>query len=162
MLQAATSSDAAQLALGGSAPDVFATGRLDDPRERGPISILPPAQPDAPFAPNACGPRGEACANTRAGDVLSSDAPARLTGPEAFSDGEDSPRATVPFRLHGRYWTHSGGSDGDRGTATEPYPARLATGNAYVTSWGCRGHFFSGAVRAQQTDARVRYGSACR
>ena len=139
----ALGTSAGRAVFGGRAPDVFATGRMDDAKNPGPISILPSEK-------------------TRAGDVLSSAEPPRLRGEEAFSDGEDSPRATVPFRIYGRYWTRSGGSDGDRGTATEPYPARLTEKNAYVTSWNCRGRFFAGATHAEEPELKKRYRAACR
>jgi hypothetical protein len=138
---------------------------MEGPRGAGPISLLPPAAPDAPFVPDGCdrpaGSRGK-CSNTRAGDVLASANPTRLGGPDAFTEGEDVPRATVPFRIHGRYWTRSGGSDGDRGTSTQDYPARLARDNAYVASWSCRGHFFAGSTRPEEADMRKRYRPPCR
>jgi hypothetical protein len=157
-LDGAFSSATARAALGGRPSALFATGTFAD---GGPITILPPGPADAAFVPNTCDAR-RTCANTRAGDVLGSDDPPRLGGAEAFSDGEDSARATVPFRIHGRYWTRSGGSDGDRGTAAKPYPSRLATNNAYVASWNCRGHFFAGAVRAEEPDVDKRYREPCR
>ncbi|HEY6050542.1 MAG TPA: TadE family protein [Thermoanaerobaculia bacterium] len=155
---------ASRTLLGGQLPELFATGRLDDATSPGPITILPPGPADASFVPNTCRIRGAAgrCANTRAGDVLASSPAPPLSGAEAFTDGEDVPRSTVPFRVQGQYWTRTGGSDGSLGPAVQPYPAAIARDNAYVTSWTCRGHYFAGSTRPEEADVRRRYRPPCR
>jgi hypothetical protein len=153
--------------VGGDLPDVFATGRMDDPRARGPITILPQGPPDASFVPNTCdrlkGGQGS-CSVQRVGDVRSSTGATKtLDGDDAFTDGEDRTRYTVPYKINTQYWTQSGGADrGDWGsTAISAMPRAIATQNGYVTAWGCRGHYFAGAQRAEEANVKRRYGTAC-
>lgn len=127
--------------IGGHLPRIFSTGRMDS-AERGPITILPQGK-------------------QRAGDVVS-EGPRRLTGLDAFTEGEDATRSTVPHSINGQYWRASGGTDGGSNRSVSPLPARLATGNQYVQAWNCRGRFFAGSIAAQEPDRGRRYQSPCR
>jgi hypothetical protein len=127
--------------IGGQLPRIFSTGRMDAP-ERGPVTILPQG-------------------TQRAGDIVSH-APAKLTGLDAFTEGEDVTRNTIPHSIGTRYWRSSGGTDGGASPSLLPLPARLATSNPYVQAWNCRGPFFAGSTVAQESDLRRRYRSPCR
>jgi len=127
--------------LGGSLPPIFGTGRMDSP-DRGPITILPQG-------------------TQRVGDIVSRST-RRLTGLDAYTEGEDSTRSTVPHGISSRYWRASGGTLGGPSATVSPLPARLATANEYVQSWNCRGAFFAGAAVAQEPDSRRRYRPPCR
>jgi hypothetical protein len=131
----------ARALLGGSPPPIFGTGRMDSPG-RGPVTILPQG-------------------TQRAGDVVSRST-RRLTGLDAYTEGEDATRSTVPHGISSRYWRSSGGAPGGPIAAVSPLPARLATANEYVESWNCRGSFFAGATAAQEPDSRRRYRAPCR
>jgi hypothetical protein len=135
------SSSAVGALVGGRLPGIFSTGRMDS-AERGPITILPQG-------------------TQRAGDVVSHGAK-RLTGLDAFTDGEDVTRNTVPHTLSSQYWRSSGGTEGGSVPSLSPLPARLATANQYVQAWRCRGRFFAGSTASQEPDARRRYLSRCR
>ena len=37
----------------------------------------------------------------------------------------------------------------------------LVTSNEYVASYRCRGHYFAGSQRGQETAASLRYGRGC-
>jgi len=127
--------------VGGRLPRVFSTGRMDSP-ERGPVTILPQG-------------------TQRAGDLVAH-AAKRLTGLDAFTEGEDVTRNTVPHTINSQYWRSSGGTEGGSAPSLSPLPARLATANQYVQSWNCRGHFFAGSTAPQEPDLRRRYRSPCR
>jgi hypothetical protein len=127
--------------VGGHLPRIFSTGRMDSP-ERGPVTILPQGM-------------------QRAGDIVS-EGPKRLTGLDAFTEGEDGTRSTVPHAINTRYWISSGGTEGGSIPGLLPLPARLGTGNPYVRAWSCRGRFFAGSIAAQEPDLRRRYRSPCR
>jgi len=154
--------------LGGDLPSIFSTGRMDDPNVRGPLTILPQGPVDASFAPNTCdqpgGGQGK-CFVQRVGDVrLETDGARKsLTGDDAFTDGEDGTRYTVPYKINTRYWTQSGGARAsDWGQqATSAMPAKIATQNAYVVAWKCRGHYFAGSRNPEEADVRNRYASSC-
>jgi len=154
--------------LGGDLPDLFSTARMDDPQRRGPITILPQGPPDASFVPNLCDqPNGGmgSCSVQRVGDVRTSSNSGRksLDGDHAFTPGEDGTRYTVPYKINTRYWRRSGGADADdwQGSYTWPLPSSLATRNAYVIAWECRGHYFAGSRFPEEGDVHKRYLSSC-
>jgi hypothetical protein len=154
--------------LGGDLPDIFSTARMDDPQRRGPVTILPQGPPDASFVPNLCDqPNGGtgSCSVQRVGDVRSASNSGRrpLDGDHAFTPGEDGTRYTVPYKINTPYWRQSGGADADdwRGTYTSPLPSSLATRNAYVIAWECRGHYFAGSRFPEEGDVNKRYLSSC-
>jgi hypothetical protein len=157
-----------QTLLGGDLPNVFSTGRMDDPNVRGPLTILPQGPADASFVPNTCdqpgGSQGK-CFVQRVGDVRSATDGNRtsLSGDDAFTDGEDGTRYTVPYKINTRDWTQSGCAQAsDWGSqATSAIPAKLATKNPYVVAWGCRGHYFTGSRNPEEADVKKRYASAC-
>ncbi|HYV67701.1 MAG TPA: hypothetical protein VE964_15755, partial [Myxococcales bacterium] len=126
---------------GGHLPRIFSTGRLDSP-ERGPVSILPQGA-------------------QRAGDVVS-EGPERLTGLDAFTDGEDGTRSAVPHTIETQYWLASGGTEGGSRRSLLPLPPRLSKQNAYVQAWMCRGRYFGGSISPQEIDRGRRYRPPCR
>jgi hypothetical protein len=132
---------AAAALAGGHLPRIFSTGRMDSP-ERGPVSILPQGV-------------------QRAGDVVS-EGPKRLTGLDAFTDGEDGTRSTVPHATETQYWLASGGTDGGSRRSLLPLPPRLSKQNPYVQAFLCRGRYFAGSIAPQELDRRRRYRSPCR
>ena len=131
----------ARALLGGTLPRIFSTGRMESP-ERGPITILPQG-------------------TQRAGEVVSRTT-RRLTGLDAYTEGEDVTRYTVPHGINSQYWRASGGTDGGSIPSLSPLPARLAAANQYVQAWSCRGSFFAASVVAQESDPRRRYRAPCR
>ncbi|MFL5446127.1 MAG: TadE/TadG family type IV pilus assembly protein [Myxococcales bacterium] len=154
--------------LGGDLPGVFSTGRMDDPNVRGPLTILPQGPADASFVPDTCdqpGGRQGKCFIQRVGDVRSATDrnQTSLSGEDAFTDGEDGTRYTVPYKINTRYWMQSGGArSNDWGSqATSAIPAQIATQNPYVVAWGCRGHYFAGSRNPEEVDVKRRYGSRC-
>lgn len=153
--------------VGGRLPHVFSTGRMDS-SEGGPVTIRPVDAPSASFVPDLCdtpGGRQERCTAEhhgaqRVGDLQSNE-PRRLVGLDAFTESEDVTRYTVPYRVNSQYWRAPGGADGGWTPRLSPLPARLASENEYVRSRRCRGSFFAGSMRAQEADARRRYGAPC-
>jgi hypothetical protein len=131
----------ARTLLGGTLPRVFGTGRMDSP-ERGPITILPQG-------------------TQRVGELVSR-APRKLTGLDAYTEGEEVTRHTVPHGINSQYWRASGGTSGGSIPSLSPLPARLATANESVQAWSCRGSFFAGSAVAQEPDSRRRYRVPCR
>jgi hypothetical protein len=154
---------------GGSLPDVFSADRMDGSgSQRGPITILPPEKADVSWAPSQCEVRGrmQACSNQRAGDLYASG-----TGPAFFDDTQslgknvDRTRFTLPYRINTQYWTQSGGTSsgddtGKSANLAKP-AAKLTSTNDYVSSYKCRGHYFDGSQRAQETTQKNRYGPGC-
>jgi hypothetical protein len=146
---------------------------MDSP-ERGPITIRPMQPPTAPFVPNLCDTRSgrqEPCTSSgggvqRIGDVKSN-APVTLTGLDAYTEGEDITRYTVPYQINSRYWRSPGGTDGrfwnHRGFGADvaALPRSIARDNPYVVAWTCRGYFFGGAIGAQLTPGSRRYHPPC-
>ena len=152
---------------GGSLPDVFSAARMDGP-ERGPISILPPEPADESFVPSECDVQGrsEPCATQRLGDLRTSrPGPAFLDDMETLGSRVDRTRYTLPFRINTQYWTESGGTNAGDGTGgdrkLQAPPAALTQDNEYVKTYHCRGHFFAGSQRAQQSDPAHRYAQEC-
>jgi len=150
-------------AAGGSLPDVFSTSRMDDPSgDRGPVTILPPERAAESWVARRCEVAGHDvdCPTQRAGDVTSaSGAPLFLGGESSLGNGVDRARYTVPYRIRTSYWQRYGGMDRELQFARlDPVEAKLASDNAYVRSYQCRGHFFAGSSAAQQVG---RFGS-CR
>jgi hypothetical protein len=153
--------------LGGRPPRIFSTERMDS-AERGPITIRPMAPPAAPFVPNECDTRTgrkQPCTSAgqgtqRIGDV-ESNVPVSLTGLDAYTQGEDVTRHTVPYQINSRYWRSSGGTNGGFGANVAPLPRSMARGNAYVAAWACRGYFFTGAIGPQRSVDSRRYWPPC-
>ena len=157
-----------QSLLGGKPPTIFSTRRMDSP-QRGPITIRPVEPPQAGFVPNLCdspGGRQQPCTAQgqgaqRAGDVQANSAQ-RLIGLDAYTDGEDVTRSTVPYRINTQYWRDSGGTASGFDLRLTPLPARIAANNQYVQAWRCRGYFFAGSTLPQEQDVARRYRPPCR
>jgi hypothetical protein len=141
---------------GGTLPDVFSTDRMDDMRtNRGPITILPPEQARESWVPTRCQIAGVdvRCPTHRVGDVTRAAAARPLDGSGTLGEGIDRPRYTVPYRIETPYWSAPGGMDRElEDAALAGVKARLATDNAYVRSYRCRGHFFGGSRTAQRAN----------
>ena len=139
---------------GGTLPDIFSTGRMDDiATNRGPITILPPERASESWVPHECEIAGALvpCPTQRAGDVTTSGAaPRYLDGGHSIGDRVDRTRYTVPYRIQSTYWRRYGGMDRELdSTELAPVDPRLSAGNGYVKSYRCRGHFFAGSTKAQ-------------
>ena len=153
--------------VGGRLPRIFSTGRMDS-AAGGPVTIRPMAAAQGGFVPDVCDTpagRQERCTSgrhgaQRVGDVEANDE-RRLTGLDAFTEGEDVTRSTVPHRIASRYWLASGGAGTGLRPGLAPMPARLARSNPYVEAWSCRGPFFAGSTRAQEPAMRRRYRAPC-
>lgn len=146
---------------GGSLPDLFSAGRMDDlSAGRGPVTILPPERAPESWAPHRCEIAGRdvPCPTLRAGDVTADGGgPHALDGDRSLGDGVDRLRYTVPYRIRSAYWKRYGGMDRELDSRElDPVSARLAGENAYVKSYRCRGHFFGGSSSAQTAN---RFGS---
>ena len=78
-----------------------------------------------------------------------------------FYDSES--RYTVPYKVNTRYWTRAGGASADdwQGTYTMAMPASIASSNAYVVAWQCRGHYFAGSRSPEEGDVQRRYLRSC-
>ena len=81
---------------------------------------------------------------------------------DAYTDGEDVTRYTVPYKINSQYWRASGGTATGFDTRLTPLPARIAATNQYVQAWKCRGYFFAGSTVAQEGDVSRRYRPPCR
>ena len=139
---------------GGTLPDIFSIGRMDDlATNRGPITILPPERAVESWVPHECEIAGALvpCPTQRAGDVTTSGyAPRYLDGEHSIGDRVDRTRYTVPYRIQSTYWRRYGGMDRELASAElAPVDPRLAAGNGYVKTYRCRGHFFAGSTKAQ-------------
>jgi hypothetical protein len=156
-----TGSGISQALLGGKLPDIFSTDLMDGPN-KGPITILPPEKADASYVPSQCtaGP----CATQRIGDVTSSGSgPQYLDKFETMGDHVDRTRYTIPYRINTVYWRSSGGtnySDAMSSSLINPQN-KLTQQNEYVKTYQCRGHYFAGSTRAQETDRSRRYLASC-
>ena len=156
-----TGSGISQFLLGGKLPDVFSAERMDGPK-KGPITILPPERADAAFVPGQCS--GGPCGTQRIGDVVASGStPQYLDKYATMGDHVDRTRYTLPYRVNTVYWRESGGTN-----YPDALDARLANpknsltqNNDYVQTYQCRGHYFAGATRAQQTAPSQRYRARC-
>jgi len=156
---------------GGDLPDVFSTARMDNPnsRDRGPITIMPPERADVNWAPGQCDYRGgmEPCNSSRLGDLrTTSPSPVPIDQFVTLGPGVDRTRYTLPYRINTYYWNNnSGGTNNDDNPATSsritPPSAKLAQNNDYVGTYKCRGHYFGGSQRAQETDVKQRYARSC-
>lgn len=158
---------------GGSLPDIFSTARMDNPRaglrdDRGPITILPPEKPDVGWSPGQCDYRGnmQPCPTQRLGDLrVSSSGPATIDKLTTLGPGVDRTRYTLPFRINTVYWTESGGTNNGSKPATgqkiSAPSSKITQNNDYVGSYHCRGHYFAGSQRGQQTDPNQRYAKRC-
>jgi hypothetical protein len=154
---------------GGSLPDVFSADRMDGGgSNRGPITILPPERADVSWAPGQCEFKGsmQPCPNQRVGDLrISGKGPAYPDDTTTLGTNVDRTRYTLPYRINSNYWTQSGGTNsgdktGKSALLSKP-KASLATSNAYVASYRCRGHYFAGSQRGQETAVSRRYGRGC-
>ena len=139
---------------GGTLPDIFSSDRMDDvATNRGPITILPPEQPQESWVPHRCQIAGRTvpCPTQRVGDVTASASARPLDGDGSLGEGVDGPRYTVPYRIRTRYWRRPGGMDRELDEAAlEPVKPQLALENGYVRTYRCRGHFFGGSRAAQK------------
>ena len=139
---------------GGTLPDIFSIGRMDDlATNRGPITILPPERAVESWVPHECEIAGALvpCPTQRAGDVTTSGyAPRYLDGEHSIGDRVDRTRYTVPYRIQSTYWRRYGGMDRELdSTELASVDPRLSARNGYVKSYRCRGHFFAGSTKAQ-------------
>jgi hypothetical protein len=144
-------------AVGGTLPDIFSTDRMDDPAtNRGPITILPPEQPEESWVPRRCEIAGRdvPCPAQRLGDVTSAGpSPVELDNEHSVGDRIDRTRYTVPFRINTPYWKRAGGIDRELDSAhLQEVKQRLSTDNDYVRTYRCRGHFFGGSRKAQRAN----------
>jgi hypothetical protein len=151
-----------QTLIGGTLPDVFSSARMDESsRTRGPITILPVAPRDVSYAPDTCDFQGrnQPCPTTRIGDFTSTaQSPRFMDNFSTMGDGVDRTRYTVPYRINSTYWRQSGGTDTlGQASRLDRVNTQLATQNDYVNSYACRGHFFAGSIRAQETVRTRRY-----
>jgi hypothetical protein len=155
---------------GGSLPDVFSSARMDnsDSKDRGPITILPPEKPEVGWAPGQCDYRGsmQPCPTQRLGDLrVSSSGPAYIDKLTTLGPGVDRTRYTLPFRINTVYWSESGGTNNGDPPATgqkiSAPSSKITQNNEYVASYHCRGHYFAGSQRGQETDAKKRYARSC-
>lgn len=152
--------------VGGQLPDVLSAERMDGP-QRGPLTILPPDRDDGDpsWVPGRCEIAGRevSCPTHRLGDLTgSSHEPQYLEDDNSMGDHVDRSRYTIPYRINTAYWTESGGiGPGDTSRQLGDVPEALATRNEYVKSWECRGHYFAGSIRPQETDPSRRYKEAC-
>ncbi len=150
-----------QFLLGGRLPDIFSTELMDGP-QKGPITILPPEKADASFVPGQC--TGGPCATQRIGDVTSTaTSPQYLDKFETMGDRVDRTRYTLPYRINTVYWRSSGGTNYPEAmNASLANPKnRITQQNEYVRTYQCRGHYFAGATRAQESNRSRRYKASC-
>src|SRR5205823_12930485 len=107
--------------------------------------------------------RSQACPTTRIGDFTStSSTPRTMDNFSTMGDGVDRTRYTVPYRINSTYWRQSGGTDTlGQASALQGVGAQLTTRNEYVNTYACRGHFFAGSIRSQETDPTRRYKPSC-
>ncbi len=151
--------------VGGTLPLVFDTSRMDTGRNRGPITILPPEglASEGSYVPKTCviNRRNVPCPSQRVGDVTSTRL-AYLDDYATMGDKVDRTRYTIPYKINTPYWRGNGGTDraGERASLSN-LKTQLAQKNDYVLTYACRGHFFAGATRAQQTDPLHRYQPSC-
>jgi hypothetical protein len=141
--------------LGGRLPDIFSSEPMDGP-QKGPMTILPPERPDVGFAPGRC--TGGPCATQRVGELTSSAGPQYPDRYATMGDHVDRTRYTLPYKINTQYWRQSGGTDqGATGSQLIAPKASLVTSNKYVKSYACRGHYFAGSTRPQETNLSHRY-----
>jgi len=150
--------------MGGFLPDVFSAERMDDMNKRGPITILPPERATESWVPKTCEIAGSStpCPNQRVGDVTGT-SEQFLDHKGGIGDRVDRTRYTIPYKINTDYWSATGGIDHDGLAAarTAKIPAKYATQNEYVNTFNCRGHYFAGSQRAQETDNGKRYPARC-
>ena len=145
---------------GGQLPDVFSSDRMDGAK-KGPLTILPPERADVAFAPSQCA--GRPCPTQRIGDVTSTGpGPQYLDDYSTMGDRVDRTRYTVPYKINTAYWTQSGGTDrlAENPKLTAP-KLKITQQNEYVKTYQCRGHYFSGSTRAEESNLLKRYKPAC-
>jgi hypothetical protein len=151
--------------VGGTLPLLFDTGRMDASRNRGPVTILPPENLnlEASYVPKRCviNNRDVTCPSQRAGDVTGTSM-RTLDISQTMGDGVDRTRYTIPYKINTPYWTADGGTvKNGEGNNTRALKQQLAQRNDYVLTYQCRGHFFAGATKSQQTDRVQRYQRSC-
>ena len=152
--------------VGGRLPDVISSERMDGPK-RGPMTILPPDRDpsDPSWVPNQCDRNGSSvpCPTNRLGDDTSTrNTPVIRANNDSMGDGVDRSRYTIPYRINTQYWTESGGTDQKaEGRNLRTVAANLASNNDYVKTWQCRGHYFAGSIKAQETVPDNRYRRSC-
>ena len=91
--------------------------------------------------------------------TVAGDGAVALDGDRSIGAAVDRARFTVPYRIRSAYWKRYGGMDRELDSRElVAVEAKLATGNEYVRSYRCRGHFFGGSAAPQ---AANRFGD-CR
>lgn len=143
--------------MGGRLPNLFSTERMDGPLN-GPVTILPVERPDVSWAP------GAGLKTSRMGDEGNSGTSPTVADNAHSMGPVDRSRYTVPYRINSVYWSDEGGTRRKQGAfdnrTTRP-KAAIVSQNEYVKSFACRGHYFSGSTRAQETDRTKRYKPSC-
>ena len=152
--------------VGGTLPLVFDASRMDASKNRGPITILPPEglSSQASWVPRQCVINGRStpCPSQRVGD-LTADRLTYLDDNSTMGDKVDRTRYTIPYKVNTVYWRQEGGTDraGESAFLSKPKD-QLTQRNDYVLTYACRGHFFSGATTAEQTEPSLRSPSCNR
>ena len=157
-----------KMLVGGSLPLWFDASRMDSGSTRGPITILPPEGlgNEPGFVPKTCviNNRNTTCPSQRIGDLTSGSGPKTFNPDDSLGDNVDHTRYTLPYKVNTEYWRKPGGMTfkyDDTSAALTPLKAKLASRNEYVLTYQCRGHFFAGATKAQQSDPSARYQRSC-
>ena len=151
--------------VGGTLPLVFDATRMDASTNRGPITILPPEGlgSEASYVPKQCVINGNntPCPSQRIGDVTANSL-TYLDNNSTLGDRVDRTRYTIPYKINTVYWRSDGGTDhAGEGSSLSSPKTQLTQKNDFVLTYACRGHFFSGATAAEQTDPTRRYRSSC-
>ena len=117
-------------------------------------TIRPPERDGPAWVPRRCQIAGKdvPCPTQRAGDVTTAgDSPKLLDDDQGVGDRVDRTRYTVPYRINTPWWREPGGVDHELDSRRiAPVKPAIATENAYVKSYRCRGHFFAGSRAAQR------------
>lgn len=159
-----TGAGVTQAVVGGHLPDIFSAERMDDMSKRGPITILPPERATESWVPKNCEIAGGTtpCPTQRVGDVTGT-GEQFLDSSGSIGDGVDRTRYTLPYKINTDYWTANGGIDRNnlRARRTAKIPAKYADKNEYVATFSCRGHYFAGSQRPQETANSKRWPGKC-
>ncbi len=156
------SNPVAKFLFGGTVPSIIATDRMDG-NGRGPITIRPVAAPDFGWVPSYSPGNGDQNGSHRLGEMASFGNPVYTGYPRtAFIDKQDPSRYTVPFKINSQYFSDNGGNDRNMNNiAHSLVKPQIATNNAYVGTYQCRGHFFAGSIAAGVTNVKKRYKANC-
>ena len=152
--------------LGGHPPNPFKASRMDD-GSHGNITILPPERAAESWAPQRCQIDGSmvACPNQRVGNITGN-SEKFLDSSQSLGNRVDRTRYTIPYKINTQYWQTYGGVNHDMNSPTAKidgsFKSQLATNNEYVKTYQCRGHYFAGSTKAQETDMSKRYQPSCK